>query len=577
MLRFTLITHFAFAGFTLLTVVPRARADYPVASHRHLADPAAMVHAGRVYLYCSNDDDSPIDGGYDMKSLVCVSSADLKNWTDHGEVIRVPRDASWAVHTWAPAVIERDGTFFLYFANNASGIGVATSPSPTGPFTDPLGHVLINSATPGVLPAANIWIFDPAVFIDHDGQAYLYFGGNGENNLRVIRLNRDMISVDGAAMPYTVPNFFEAAWMHERAGKYYLSYSTIPSAGLRIDYLVGDSALGPFTSGGIVAGQPPSNNNNNHASEFELRGAWYHAYHNRFAAMETGIPPVYRRNIAVEALRYADDGSIQPVEYTRDGLVQVGYLNPYERVEAETYHAQAGILTESCTAGGLDVTGLEAGDWWSLRGVDFGSVGAGRFTARAASAGPGGTLEVRLDAETGPLVATVTIGPTGGAQTWVDATAAVTGATGVHDLYFVVKGTGSARFNLDWWQFAPAGAPVVTTAPHSLTLAPGQRASLWVQTETGAAVTYQWLHDGAPMTGATGAFLAISQVTVADAGAYQVRLTNAAGTTTSAAATLTVADGVSAELVNLSVRAPLTAGATLVPGFVLAPIEANQP
>ena len=37
-------------------------------------------------------------GGYTMKSIVCVSSSDLKNWTDHGEVLRVPVRAAWA--TW---------------------------------------------------------------------------------------------------------------------------------------------------------------------------------------------------------------------------------------------------------------------------------------------------------------------------------------------------------------------------------------------------------------------------------------------------------------------------------------------
>ena len=80
-----------------------AFADYPIASHRFLADPGAMVHDGRVYLYCSNDDDNPPDEeGYRMTSIVCVSSSDLKNWTDHGVVFEVPRDASWLVGVGLP-------------------------------------------------------------------------------------------------------------------------------------------------------------------------------------------------------------------------------------------------------------------------------------------------------------------------------------------------------------------------------------------------------------------------------------------------------------------------------------------
>ena len=86
---------------TLAVLASRAavaliRADYPLASHRYLTDPAATGHDGRVHVYCSNDDDNPVVGGYQMQSLVCVSSSDMKNWTDHGEIIRVPHDASRA-------------------------------------------------------------------------------------------------------------------------------------------------------------------------------------------------------------------------------------------------------------------------------------------------------------------------------------------------------------------------------------------------------------------------------------------------------------------------------------------------
>src|SRR6187399_676989 len=93
--------------FVLLAATPRARADYPIASHRYLADPGALVSGGRIYLYTSNDDDNQVEGGYSMESIVCISSSDLKNWTDHGEVFRVPKDAAWAGDSWAPAAIER--------------------------------------------------------------------------------------------------------------------------------------------------------------------------------------------------------------------------------------------------------------------------------------------------------------------------------------------------------------------------------------------------------------------------------------------------------------------------------------
>jgi arabinoxylan arabinofuranohydrolase len=432
-----------------------ARADYPIASHRYLADPAAWVHDGRVYLYCSNDDDNVGDDSYEMASLVAVSSSDLKNWTDHGEVLRVPEDASWASFAWAPAVVERNGTFYMYFGNNANGVGVVTSTSPTGPFSDPRGSALVNSSTPGAT-GTNSWLFDPSVFVDDDDQAYLYFGGNGENNARVIRLNSDMISVSGSAMALSIQYFFEASWMHKHNGIYYFSYSTNPDNDLRIDYLTSSSPISGFTYRGTAAPQPPSNNNNNnHASIFEFNGVWYHAYHNRYVAEQTGDPPGYKRSIALERLDYNADGSIVPVTYTTDGLAQLGNLDPYTRVEAETFNAQSGIETEPCSEGGMDVTEIDDGDWVRLRGVDFGSLGAESFSARVASAASGGNIEIRLGEPMGTLVGNCAVSATGGAQTWTTSSCAVSGATGIADLYLRFTGSGSSLFTVNYWQFTP--------------------------------------------------------------------------------------------------------------------------
>ena len=126
-------------------------ADYPIASHRYLADPSSLVTKDRVYIYCSDDDESPLQGGYAIPDVVCVSSSDLKNWMDHGSIIRAEKGTTWAKKTWAPAAIERDGRFSLYFGNGGANIGVAAAPSPIGPFTDPLGKRLIDSRTPGVM------------------------------------------------------------------------------------------------------------------------------------------------------------------------------------------------------------------------------------------------------------------------------------------------------------------------------------------------------------------------------------------------------------------------------------------
>ncbi len=442
----------ALASLLVLVTSAPALADYPIASHRYLADPAALVHGGRVYLYASNDDDNDVAGGYTMHSFVCVSSSDLKNWTDHGIVFQVPADASWAQYSWAPQPVESNGTIFLYFGNNANGIGVASSTSPTGEFKDAKGSALVDSSTPGA-SGTNIWLFDPGVLVDDDGTGYLAFGGNGETNARIIKLGSGLKSVSGSAAAFAPTGFFEASYLFKRNGTYYYAYSSDSDHGLRIDYMTSKSPMSGYTYAGTIADQPPVNNNNNHASEFEFNSQWYHAYHNRYVATQAGISTTYRRNLALEALDFNSDGTVKQVTYTTDGVKQVGSLDPYTRVEGETMHAQSGIETEPAGPGGMDVTQIDNGDWIALRGVDFGTAGAKTFSASVASTKSGGSIELRLGSATGMLVGTCSVPSTGAAQTYMLTTCDVSGATGVTDLYLVFKGTGSALFNLDYWQF----------------------------------------------------------------------------------------------------------------------------
>jgi arabinoxylan arabinofuranohydrolase len=443
------------AGVSLLFVFAmngRARADYPIMSHRYLADPGSVVYKDRVYLYNSNDDDNAEAGGYTMHSIVCVSTVDMKNWTDHGIVFQVPRDASWAQNSWAPQPIARDGKITMYFGNSGSGVGAASSTDPLGPFKDAKGSVLVDGSTPGA-SGTDSWLFDPGALIDDDGQAYLAFGGNGENNARIIKLGSDLASVSGSATQLAPKGFYEASFLFKRKSTYYYAYSTNSANGLRIDYLTSTSPMSGYKYGGVVAGQPPINNNNNHASEFEYKGQWYHAYHNRTVATDAGISTTYKRNLALEVLNFNDDGTIKEVAYTTDGVPQLGHLDPYTRVEAETMNAQKGIETEPCGDGGMDVTQIDNGDWIRVRGADFGAAGAKTFSARVASTKASSTIELHVGTSSGALVGTCSVPETGGAQKFMATTCDVTGLTGVNDLAFVFKGSGSNLFAFDSWQF----------------------------------------------------------------------------------------------------------------------------
>lgn len=438
-------------------------ADYPIFYQRYTADPSGIEANGRLYLYCSHDVYDPNKPGYIMNDITCISTDDMKNWTDHGEVFKA---SGWASLAWAPVVVARNNKYYMYFGNGASAIGVAVSDSPSGPFTDALGRALVNGNTPGVNPPSGFWCFDPGAFVDEDGQAYLYFGGNGEGNTRVIKLNTDMTSIIGSASKIVAPIFFEDSWIHKYNGKYYYSYSTNFSKGAAtIDYMMSDSPMSGFRYVGTVLPNPPSNEgNNNHHTILSYKGSWYIAYHNRALAIANGASAgdarTYQRSVCIDRLNYNADGTIQKVTITTEGLTQLKYVNPYGNNEAETLAQESGIQTEACGEGGRNVSNIENGDWIRIRGVDFGK-GAASFAAWVASATNGGNIEIRLDSPTGKLVGTCAVTGTGGWQAWTTKSCAVSGAAGIHDLYLKFTGGSGFLFNLNNWKFNAAAAGTV--------------------------------------------------------------------------------------------------------------------
>lgn len=421
-------------------------ADNPLVSQVYTADPAARVFDGRMYVITSHDLDT--QSAYDMIDYTMFSSEDMINWRDHGIVFDVNRDTTWAGRAYAPDMIHRNGNYYLYFPDGANAIGVAVSSSPTGPFTDPLGHALVSRSTPN----ANVqWLFDPGVFVDDDGQAYLYFGGGAPGNARVIRLNSDMISTSGAAISIDVPDFFEALYMHKRNGVYYLSYSTTPATGFRIDYMTSSSPTSGFTRRGTILPNPWQNGNNNHHSILEYNGQWYIFYHNRAIANERGASS-FQRSINVDRLFYNGDGTIQQVVNGPTGVPKLKNVVPSVVNEAETIDNEQGIETEGAPSGIRNLAFIENGDWVQISNVDF-AAGFGGFEARVASATSGGTIEIVLDNPNNAPVGRVSVGGTGGWQNWQTVSGPIGTVTGLHNLYLRFSGGSGYLFNVDWWRF----------------------------------------------------------------------------------------------------------------------------
>jgi arabinoxylan arabinofuranohydrolase len=447
-------------------------AQNPVIQTHYSPDPAPMVYKGRVYAYTG--DDIPGTDFYYMTKWRVHSSADMVNWTDHGSPIAL-ESFTWARdRAWASQCIERNGKFYWYICaqtvQNNMAVGVAVSDKPTGPFRDALGKPLITTGT-----WSNI---DPTVYIDDDGQAYLYWGNA---NLYYVKLNKEMTSYSGeiVEVPQTVESFgglrqpknnssgannigtpsvkdmyVEGPWFYKRNSKYYLMYAGMSKGGESLSYSMSDKPIGPWKYQGKIMAEQATNSFTNHGGLIDFKGKSYLFYH-------TGLLPgggSYGRATAIEEFKYNADGTIPAITMTKTGVAPVATLNPYQRVEAET-----SAWSEKCKIAENDKTGVyitqtRGGGYIKVRAVDFDAASPKNFSASIASGLDGGILEVHLDSLKGAKVAVINVPRTGGWDAWklLSATVEVS-TTGVHDLYFAFKGqnitAGRELFNFDYWKF----------------------------------------------------------------------------------------------------------------------------
>lgn len=452
------------------TSMKQATENNPLFTQRFGADPGVLVWNDRLYVYTTNDiieydaAGNVKENSYGLvKTINCISSADLVNWTDHGAIPVAGRDgiAKWASNSWAPCAAHKtiDGQekFFLYFCNGGNGVSVLTADDPAGPWTDPLGHGLITRDVPN---CANVlWLFDPAVFVDEDGTGYLYFGGGVPDGQqaspktgRVVQLGEDMISIVGTPETIDAPYFFEDSGMNRIGDTYYYTYCSNwntdgNSLGLTsgaIEYMTADSPMGPFTYGGELfpnEGRFFGLYGNNHHSIVEFRDQMYLVYHNRPVEKAMGITGNYR-SPQMDKLTVNEDGSIVSVVGTMKGPDAQGTLNPYESVPATTMAREAGM---EVIGYGSEAYALAAtGDWMQVKNADFAS-GAAKLTLRMASP-TGGAVKVCLGDEKGTAIAYIMLPAWDG---MADYTVDVDVPEGVQDVTFVFAGNVRAES----WQF----------------------------------------------------------------------------------------------------------------------------
>jgi arabinoxylan arabinofuranohydrolase len=451
------IRYYVLSLVALLRVALSCHAQNPIIQTNFTADPAPMVYNGTVYLYTSHDEDDAVH--FHMLDWKLYTSTDMANWTDHGTIASLAT-FPWAVQTndaWAPQVIARNGKFYLYVPISAPGhpknvIAVAVADRPEGPFKDALGHPLIAPANDNI---------DPTVYIDDDGQAYLYWGNP---NLWYVKLNKDMTSYSGEIVKVDSKpqNYQEGPWFYKHNGKYYLAYAShcCPEG---IGYAMSSSPTGPWEYKGMIMDSNPLSNGN-HPGIIDYKGSSYvfgFSY-----ALNHALTTEFRERRSVSIARFScnADGTISTLPFwSGDGVPQVGKLDPFHRNEAETIAWESGPTAAFWTTGvrtakadkiGVYVTQITNGSYIKVRGVDFGQAHPSTFSASVASASSGGVIELHVDSRNGPLIGTLLVKPTGGWDKWRTVTNRITGASGTHDLFFLFKGESPGElFNFDYWKF----------------------------------------------------------------------------------------------------------------------------
>lgn len=279
------------------------------------ADPSGHVwQDGRMYLYVSHDLECQQD--FHMQDWLVYSSADLINWTNHGAFLSLD-DLTWADnYAWAPDAAYKNGKYYVVvpagtgFKDRVNpekstkwmGIGVAVSDSPTGPFVDAIGKPLFTE------PYAN----DPSLFIDDDGQAYLYFHGKGFDYY-VVKMTDDLLALDGDFIKMDMGGYepkMEGPWVFKRGQHYYF---TMPENNRVLTYYMATSPLGPWQYKGEIMAQ--ENQANNHHSIVQFNDDWVLFYH-RWLDDPASSCHKKQRHSAMEYMTFNPDGTIQPVKRT---------------------------------------------------------------------------------------------------------------------------------------------------------------------------------------------------------------------------------------------------------------------
>jgi hypothetical protein len=439
--------------FNILLLIPSAIAvaQNPFIRDQYSADPSARVFGNRIYVYPSHDilatEGKGRVGWFCMEDYHVFSSANFSDWTDHGVIVQqnnVPWVKPNSYSMWAPDCIRRNGKYYFYFPTSPKdtvaygrgfAIGVAIGNKPEGPYI------------PEATPIKGVHGIDPNVFIDKDGQAYLYWSAG---NIYGAKLNNNMLELASEVKTLTeLPNkgLKEGPYLFERDGIYYLTYPHVENKTERLEYAIGNNPLGPFKTTGVIMDESPSGCWTNHHSIIEFKNQWYLFYHHN------DYSPKFdkARSVRIDSLFFNADGTIQKVLPTLRG---VGLTAATKEIQIDRYRDKSNdgvsikFLDTVNTFKGWETEFNAAGAWTQYNSVDFGSGKLKAASIRARSL-TGGTLQILVDSLDGAAIVEISVPAT---SEWKVVTQAVNKLKpGIHHLFIVSK--DSNPVDVDWISF----------------------------------------------------------------------------------------------------------------------------
>lgn len=308
------------------------------------ADPDIIFANGKYYIY-------PTATGPNASQFHAYSSTDLLNWKDEGVILDLA-NVSWAkTDGWAPAIVARNGKYYFYFTA-AKKVGVAVGSGPVGPFVDKGSALATGDGSDPI---------DPMVFIDDDGQAYMYWGNTTMN---IQRLNNDMISLTGARGHNKPSNYFEAPYVIKRNGTYYLMYSIndFGNDDYHVEYATSSNPMGPWTYKGRITAPRGAIKGPGHNAVIRKPGCsdeYFFVYHRRTSTN------IHERQVAIDRMFFDAAGNIIPISITNSGVTQSGGTTPClvsNPLPNGQYAVRSKINTTSGAGLYMDIAGCSTGN-----------------------------------------------------------------------------------------------------------------------------------------------------------------------------------------------------------------------